>query len=85
MAEYRIKGGQVLTYEDVERLGEACERSEYPGEPGEWIVRPQGRPSLADEPLVTVNVKFPRSMVAAIDSRTKNRSDFIRKAVAAAL
>lgn len=85
MAEYRIKGGQALTDEDVERLGEACERGEYPGEPGEWIVRPQGRPSLADEPLVTVNVKFPRSMVAAIDSRTKNRSDFIRKAVAAAL
>lgn len=85
MAEYTIKGGRVLTDEDIERLGEACEREEYPGEPGEWIVRPQGRPALSDEPLVSVNVKFPRSMVAAIDSKTKNRSDFIRKAVAAAL
>ena len=85
MAEYRIKGGGTLTDEDVERLGEACERGDYPGEPGEWAVRPQGRPSLSDEPLVNVNVKFQQSMVAAIDAKGKNRSDFIRKAVAAAL
>lgn len=45
----------------------------------------QGPAAVADEPLVTVPVKFPRSMVAAIDGKTKNRSDFIRKAVAAAL
>lgn len=42
MAEYRVKGGKTLTDEDIERLGEACERGDYPGEPGEWIVRPQG-------------------------------------------
>lgn len=70
---------------EVGRLGKACERGDYPDEPGEWVVRPQGRPTLADEPLVTVPVKFPRSMVAAIDTKGKNRSDFIRKAVAAAL
>ena len=50
MAEYRIKGGGTLTDEDVGRLGEACERGDYPGEPGDWVVRPQGRPSLSDEP-----------------------------------
>lgn len=85
MAEYRLKGGYTITDEEIERLGEACERGDYPGEPGEWIVRPQGRPALSDEPLVNVNVKFPRSMVAAIDAKGKNRSDFIRRAVAAAL
>ena len=85
MATYKMKGGYSLTDEDFDQLGEACERGEYPGEPGEWIVRPQGRPALSDEPLVSVNVKFPKSMVAAIDSRSANRSDFIRKAVAAAL
>lgn len=85
MAEYTIKGGRTITDEEIELLGEACERGEYPGEPGEWIIRPQGRPALTDEPLVNVNVKFPRSMVAAIDAKGKNRSDFIRKAVAAAL
>lgn len=85
MAEYRIKGGGTVTDEELERLGEACERGDYPGEPGEWVVRPQGRPRLSDEPLVSVNVKFPASMVAAIDAKGKNRSDFIRRAVAAAL
>lgn len=85
MAEYKIKGGYTLTDEDLERLGEACERGDYPGEPGEWIVRPQGRPALSDEPLVNVNVKFPRSMVAAIDAKGGTRSEFIRRAVAAAL
>lgn len=85
MAEYTIKGGRTITDEEIGLLGEACERGEYPGEPGEWIIRPQGRPAIADEPLVNVNVKFPRSMVAAIDAKDKNRSDFIRKAVAAAL
>ncbi|MGN0070264.1 MAG: ribbon-helix-helix domain-containing protein [Atopobiaceae bacterium] len=85
MAEYKIKGGYTISDEEIERLGEACERGDYPGEPGEWIVRPQGRPALSDEPLVNVNVKFPKSMVDAIDSKSKNRSDFIRKAVAAFL
>lgn len=85
MAEYRLKGGYTITDEEIERLGEACERGDYPGEPGEWVVRPQGRPALSDEPLVNVNVKFPKSMVAAIDAKGGTRSDFIRKAVAAAL
>ena len=85
MAEYRIKGGITLTDEDIERLGESCERGDYPGTPGEWIVRPQGRPALSSEPLINVNVKFPQSMVAAIDAKGSSRSDFIRKAVASAL
>lgn len=85
MAEHRVMGGYTVTDEELDRLGEACERGDYPGEPGEWIIRPQGRPALSDEPLVNVNVKFPRSMVAAIDAKGGNRSEFIRKAVADAL
>lgn len=85
MAEYKVKGGYTLTDEEIVRLGEACERGDYPGEPGDWIVRPKGRPSLSEEPLVSVSVKFPRSMVAAIDATGRNRSDFIRGAVASAL
>lgn len=53
MAEYKIKGGHILTDEDFERMAEEAERGEYPGTPGEWVVRPQGRPPLADEELVT--------------------------------
>lgn len=85
MATYKVKGGYTLSDADIERLGEACESGDYPGEPGEWIVRPKGRPALSNEPLVNVNVKFPRSMVNAIDAKGGNRSEFIRKAVAAAL
>lgn len=44
-----------------------------------------GRPPLAKERLVTVAVKMPLSMVAAMDQRTANRSDFVRKAVDARL
>lgn len=82
MAEYKLASGGVLTDEDIDRI---CK--EFEGE--SWAGRleriHQGPAAVADEPLVTVPVKFPRSMVAAIDGRTKNRSDFIRKAVAAAL
>ena len=82
MAEYKLANGGVLTDEDIERI---C--AEFEGE--SWAGRlermRQGPAAVADEPLVTVPVKFPRSMVAAIDGKTKNRSDFIRKAVAAAL
>lgn len=53
MAEYKIKGGHILTDEDFERMAEEAERGEYPGTPSEWVVRPQGRPPLADEELVT--------------------------------
>lgn len=82
MAEYKLANGGVLTDEDIERI---C--AEFEGET--WSGRleriHQGPAAVSDEPLVTVTVKFPRSMVAAIDGKTKNRSDFIRKAVAAAL
>lgn len=43
------------------------------------------RARIAREPLVTVPVKFPRSMVEAMDDRTTNRSELVRRAVAAYL
>lgn len=82
MSEWKLANGGILTDEQIER-----EAREY--EEGSWegtLVGIQvGRPPLSDEELVTVPVKFPASMVAAIDSRSKNRSDFIRRAVAACL
>ena len=81
-ARYRIKGGHVLTDEDLGRMAESAERGEYPGTPGAWIVRPQGRPALS-------GVKVPRSQREAIDrkaeSRNKTRSQFIREALKRAL
>ena len=82
MAEYRLAGGGVLTDDDIEK-----ECAEY--EAGTWEGRMErirvGRPPVADEPLVTVTVKFPASMVAAIDRKGGSRSDYIRRAVAATL
>ena len=83
MAEYKLKSGAVVTDEDIERMAEAIEWGELPGEwTGDAVV---GRPRISDEPLVTVPVKFPESIVAQIDKRSNNRSEFIRKAVAACL
>lgn len=89
MAEYRIKGGYTLTDEDFERMAKEAERGEYPGTPGTWVVRPQGRPPLADEELVTVAFKVPRSQRDALDrkaaSRNETRSQFMRDALDKAL
>lgn len=82
MAEYKLAGGGVLTDEDIDRI---CHEFETETWAGRLERIHQGPAAVSDEPLVTVPVKFPRSMVAAIDGRSANRSDFIRKAVAAAL
>jgi hypothetical protein len=82
MAEYKLANGSVLTDEDIEHI---CAEFESETWSGRLERIHQGPAAVSDEPLVTVPVKFPRSMVAAIDEKTKNRSDFIRKAVAAAL
>lgn len=80
--EYEMKGGYKLTSEDFDRLGEACEQGNYPGTPGEWVVRPQGRPSLCDEELVTIAFKVPASERRALDSkansRGESRSEYLR-------
>lgn len=89
MAEHRIKGGYTPTDEDFERMAKEAERGEYPGMPGAWVVRPQGRPPLADEELVTIAFKVPRSQRDALDrkaaSRNETRSQFIRDALDKAL
>lgn len=41
MAKYKAKDGCTISDEEIGRLGEACDDGDYPGEPGEWIVRPQ--------------------------------------------
>ena len=81
--EYRLKSGAVISDADIEELASQIEQGNLPGEwTGEVI---KGRPRLSNEELITVPVKFPASVVAQIDKRSSNRSDFIRKAVAAFL
>lgn len=89
MAEYRMVGGSVLTDEDFERLSDEAARGEYPGTPGEWVVRPQGRPRLADEELVVVTCKVTRSQRDAMDREAsrlgESRSDWMRHTFSRAL
>lgn len=89
MSTYTTKSGAVLTDEDFERMADEAQRGEYPGEPGAWIVRPQGRPSICEEELVTVSFKVPRSQKEAIDraakGRGETRSQFMRSALEQAL
>ena len=89
MAEHRMKGGAVLTDADFERLSDDAAHGVYPGTPGEWIVRPQGRPRLSDEDLVVVTCKVTRSQRDAMDReaqrRGESRSDWMRHTFTEAL
>jgi hypothetical protein len=82
MSEYKLANGTTITDADIEQLGK-----EFASE--SWTGRLErihhGPAAIAEEPLVTVSVKIPASMLKAIDEHAKNRSDFIRKAVAASL
>ena len=87
--EYKLKDGTVLTETNFERLSDLAAEGHYPGEPGEWVVRPQGRPRLAEEELVTIAFKVPRSQRDALDraasARGETRSGFMRDLLGAAL
>lgn len=82
MAEWKLANGEVLSDTDFDIEAETWENDTWAGKlEGVRI----GRRPLCDEPLKQINVKLPESLVAAIDVRTTNRSDFIRKAIAAYL
>ena len=82
MSEYKLANGTTITDADIDELCKAFESESWTGH----LERiHHGPAAISDDQLVTVAVKFPKSMVKAIDDQTKNRSDFIRKAVAASL
>ena len=89
MAEYKMRGGVTLTEADFERLAAEAEAGKYPGTPGEWVVRPQGRPRIAEEELVVVTCKVTRSQRDAMDrkaeQRGETRSEWMRDTFVAAL
>ncbi len=82
MSKYTLANGTTITDADIDELCKAFESESWTGH----LERiHHGPAAISDEQLITVAVKFPKSMVKAIDDQTKNRSDFIRKAVAASL
>ncbi|MDO5050076.1 MAG: ribbon-helix-helix domain-containing protein [Actinomycetaceae bacterium] len=82
MSEYKLANGTIITDADIDQI-----RKEFESE--SWTGRLErihhGPAAIADDDLITVTVKFPKSMVAAIDEQANNRSEFIRKAVASCL
>lgn len=89
MAEYVLKGGTTLTDDQIEELARKAEQGDYPGSPGAWVIRPQGRPTQFAEDLVTVTLRVPASMRDALDQKAraegKTRSQFLRQAIAQAI
>ena len=89
MAEYVLKGGATLTDDQIEELAQKAEQGDYPGSPGAWVIRPQGRPTQFAEALVTVTLRVPASMRDALDQKAraegKTRSQFLRQAIAQAI
>ena len=89
MAEYVLKGGTTLTDDQIEELAQKAEQGAYPGSPGAWVIRPQGRPTQFAEDLVTVTLRVPASMRDALDQKAraegKTRSQFLRQAIAQAI
>ena len=82
MAEYWLESGGVITDADIDRICREFESESWSGR----LERIHHKPAaVSDDPLVTVAVKFPQSMVAAMDRVSNDRSDFIRRTVAAAL
>lgn len=75
MVEYKVKGDAVLTGVDFECMSDEAARGVYPGSPGEWIVRPQGRPRMSEENLVVVACKVPRSQRDAMDKAAGRRGE----------
>ena len=84
MAEYTLENGYVLSDEEIERRAREYESGTWEGRL-ECIHAGKKPAAGGEDPLVAVVVKFPASMIAAIDSKTDNRSDYIRRAVAATL
>ena len=82
MDEYRLEGGGTITDADIDQI---CDEFENESWTGHLEQIHHGPAALPDEPLVTVAVELPQSMVAAMDSLSEDRSDFIRRAVAGAL
>jgi Arc/MetJ-type ribon-helix-helix transcriptional regulator len=88
--EYKTKSGYTITDEDIEKIGQAIERGEYPGRPGKIIVAPPGRPPICPGgDLVTVAFKVPKSYRDKLDKqakrRNKTRSEFMREVLEKAI
>lgn len=82
MTTYTLASGEVLTDEMIKQEAEEFERGTWKGHLTNIRI---GRPPLTQEKLVSVTVKFPQSMIEAIDKQETSRSNYIRRALASYL
>lgn len=82
MTEDEILKQFGVTDDQLEVWEEDATKGILHGKPREIVV---GRPRLSDEPRRAVTITMPISMLDKIDKKSKNRSSFIRDAVAACL
>lgn len=82
MKKYKLANGNAISEEDIEH-----EAAEY--EAGAWEGTLDNiclaQPAIDDTPSISITIELPESMVKSIDAKAGNRSDYIRRAVAAAL
>ncbi len=64
---YRLKGDVTLSDEDFDRMADEAERGDYSSTPDEWIVHPQGSPSLDDRELMSITLKMTKIQKDALD------------------
>ena len=79
MTDYTLANGEVLNDEMIEQEAKEFETGTWKGHLTNIRI---GRPPLTQEKLVSVTVKFPQSMIEAIDKQSANRSKYIRRALA---
>ncbi|MFC2629680.1 MAG: hypothetical protein ACFNX8_04650 [Lancefieldella rimae] len=80
--KHTLYDGSEITDEELEKLADEYENDLWDGEL-DFIV--PGRPPHPSQELKPVTVKLPVAMLQAIEAKGVNRSDFIRRAIAAAL
>lgn len=79
---YKLANGKYLSDDEIEKIADEYENDLWDGEL-DFIV--PGRPPHSNQELKPVTVKLPVAMLQAIAAKGVNRSDFIRRAIAAAL
>ncbi len=89
MKKIKLADGKTYDESYFEELSNKAAKGNYPGTPGEWVIRPQGRPKYCDEELVTIAFKVPASQREKIDAlakeENKSRSQFIRSILSSAI
>ena len=80
--KHTLYDGSEITDEELERLADEWENDTWEGQ---LINISPGRPPHPNQELKPVTVKLPVAMLQAIAAKGVNRSDFIRRAIAAAL